>query len=57
MIGLEQFLTVFGEAKIASVVVGVFIIIFIIKLYKEIRKYFIKKYFTPTTVIQDIFES
>lgn len=48
MIGLEQFLTVFGEAKIASVVAGAFIIIFIIKLYKEIRKYFIKKYEAET---------
>ena len=38
MTGLEQFLSVFGKVTVAQIVIGIFVIIFGIKLYKEIKK-------------------
>ena len=44
MTGFEQFLSVFGKVTVAQIVIGIFVIIFGIKLYKEIKKYFVKRY-------------
>lgn len=44
MTGLDQFLAIFGNITVTQIVVGIFIIIFAIKIYKEVRKYFINRY-------------
>lgn len=44
MLGMEQFLTIFGDIKITQVVVCILACFFIWKIYKQLYKFIIEKY-------------
>ena len=42
--GLEQFLSVFGNITVGTVVIFIIAIIFLILVYKKVKKYFVDRY-------------
>lgn len=44
MTGLSEFLEVFGNTTVANVITYVLIAIFLLKIYKKVRDYLVKKY-------------